>query len=98
MTDPEGYGYGILMYVDVYCFLSTLQYLILYVFQNHVWIQSSVFHVKLRFSTVWVSQAAAKQRAGRAGRTRPGLPLPGNICGWQSFCSSSVLPNFQLGN
>lgn len=24
------------------------------------------------FSTVWVSQAAAKQRAGRAGRTRPG--------------------------
>ncbi|CAK9017343.1 unnamed protein product [Durusdinium trenchii] len=25
------------------------------------------------FSTVWVSQAAAKQRAGRAGRTRPGV-------------------------
>eukprot|EP00439_Symbiodinium_sp_Y106_P015237 s4835_g2.t1 len=25
------------------------------------------------FSTVWVSQAAAKQRAGRAGRTRPGI-------------------------
>ena len=29
--------------------------------------------VESRFSTVWVSQAAAKQRAGRAGRTRPGL-------------------------
>jgi len=25
------------------------------------------------FSTVWVSQAAGKQRAGRAGRTRPGV-------------------------
>ena len=31
------------------------------------------WHVLTRFSTVWVSQAAAKQRAGRAGRTRPGV-------------------------
>lgn len=35
------------------------------VFSCHPWAH--------RFSTVWVSQAAAKQRAGRAGRTRPGL-------------------------
>ena len=33
----------------------------------------------LRFSTVWVSQAAAKQRAGRAGRTRPGRGSRGPV-------------------
>lgn len=75
---PAWAGYGPILFLFNIDFFFGYCYTV-YIFLTHdSIIHFSIFHAKLlRFSTVWVSQAAAKQRAGRAGRTRPGLPLPG---------------------